>query len=82
MNASYSVYEYLPEIFITFVVLLWILHFKRRYLNLPPGPNGVPIIGFIPFINDQTIHHDLMLMSDQYKSKIIHLRLGFDDVIV
>lgn len=70
------------ETLLIILVTAWIIKKKLRHINLPPGPKGIPILGYLPFINEQTIHQDLMDMSEKYQSKLIHMKLGFDDVVM
>ena len=74
--------NHIPEIAVTLFFIFWLLQRKRQRLNLPPGPGGVPFLGYFPFVNSQTIHHDFIAMGKKYGSKIIHFKLGFDHVVV
>ena len=74
--------NHISEIVVTLFFIFWLLQRKRQRLNLPPGPGGVPFLGYFPFVNSQTIHHDFIAMGKKYGSKIIHFKLGFDHVVV
>ena len=49
------------------IVLLTILWYKLNKVesNLPPGPRGLPIVGFLPFLR-ANLHHQLTELSQQY----------------
>lgn len=53
---------------------------KRNENPLPPGPTGVPILGYLPFIR-KPYHIVFKELSEQY-GPIIRVRLGFKDVVV
>ena len=55
--------------------LLWIQ--KRKWSRLPPGPFGLPIVGYIPFLSRKSFL-DFIRISKIYKSNIISMRLGSD----
>jgi len=57
---------FVPATIIFYYVLGWI---KRKQLNLPPGPMGLPIVGYIPFLSYYA-HEDIYEMSKKY-GKII-----------
>lgn len=54
--------------------------FNRKSLRLPPGPKPRPIIGNLPHMGPMP-HHSLAALARTY-GPIMHLRLGFVDVIV
>ena len=71
------------EFLISVSVILWLVYqfssSKPKY-NLPPSGsilNHIPIVGYMPFINLQTIHEDVIP-----KGPIVRYRLGPDDVIL
>lgn len=53
---------------------------KRKEKPLPPGPTGVPILGYLPFIR-KPFHIAFKELSEQY-GPIIRLRLGGKEVVV
>ena len=50
---------------------------RQKWSKLPPGPLGLPILGYIPFISLYS-HRDFVRLSKYYKSNIISVRLGSD----
>jgi cytochrome P450 len=59
------------------IILLSIYYFWRRYnemKRLPPGPWGLPIVGYLPFI-DQNQYRMPMQMGNKY-GPIFSLQLG------
>ncbi|KAL7601067.1 flavonoid 3'-monooxygenase [Lactuca sativa] len=66
---------------ITIVVVHALLNMcTRRRNRLPPGPTPWPIVGNLPHLG-KTPHHSLAALVTQY-GPLIHLRLGFVDVVV
>lgn len=51
-----------------------------RKLPLPPGPRGVPILGFLPFLNSE-FHITLTKLSDKF-GPIYQIYLGRKRVVV
>ncbi|KAH6937189.1 hypothetical protein HPB50_025835 [Hyalomma asiaticum] len=72
--------------FITIAVALWITRAfvgktaKQKEKRLPPGPRGVPILGYLPFIW-KPFHVVFNDLSKKYGA-VIRLRLGCRDVVV
>ena len=76
------------EIVTAFVVTNWrliiVLSFVLRYFisretrNVPPGPTGVPILGYIPFLSDYS-HLDLIKLGKKYGNifRLVHCRVEF-----
>ncbi|KAI3825627.1 hypothetical protein L1987_07143 [Smallanthus sonchifolius] len=66
---------------ITALVLYLLLNLRTRHPNrLPPGPTPWPIVGNLPHLG--TIpHHSLAALAAKY-GPLMHLRLGFVDVVV
>ncbi|KAL4566476.1 hypothetical protein LXL04_030591 [Taraxacum kok-saghyz] len=67
---------------VTGVVLLYILlNLRTRKSNrLPPGPTPWPIVGNLPHLGAMP-HHSLAALATRY-GPLMHLRLGFVDVVV
>ncbi|XP_015084943.1 ferruginol synthase-like [Solanum pennellii] len=49
---------------IVFLTILW-YKLNKEESNLPPGPRGLPIVGFLPFLR-ANLHHQLTELSQQY----------------
>lgn len=67
----------------TIVVLLARLYFLKgpeHLRNLPPGPRGVPILGFLPFLNSE-FHLTLTKLSEKF-GPIYQIYLGRKRVVV
>nr|QLI62174.1 cytochrome P450 25 [Streltzoviella insularis] len=50
----------------TFVVGFWIFKKMKEWQNLPPGPWGLPFVGYLPFIDKHEPHLTLTQLSKQY----------------
>ena len=50
---------------------------KRR--RLPPGPTGLPLLGYLPFMSRN--HTDTLMQLFSRYGKIFSLRLGLTDVV-
>ncbi|KAG5593005.1 hypothetical protein H5410_043519 [Solanum commersonii] len=49
---------------IVFLTILW-YKLNKEESRLPPGPHGLPIVGFLPFLR-ANLHHQLTELSQQY----------------
>ncbi|XP_054779531.1 trimethyltridecatetraene synthase-like [Prosopis cineraria] len=68
-------------IFIPFLTfLLFFRRFRRHRYNLPPGPKPWPIIGNLNLIGPIP-HHSFYELTQKY-GPIMHLKLGFKDIII
>ncbi|XP_021287063.1 flavonoid 3'-monooxygenase [Herrania umbratica] len=75
--ASFLVYSILSLVFLYFIFATLR---KRHRLPLPPGPKPWPIIGNLPHMGPVP-HHSLAALAKVY-GPLMHLRLGFVDVVV
>lgn len=69
-------------IILTFVFLTIIAHYlneRQRKKGMPPGPVGLPLVGYIPFMPSD--YGDKLLSLRQKYGKIFTLTLGSADVV-
>ncbi|CAA7026975.1 unnamed protein product [Microthlaspi erraticum] len=71
---------FLTILLATFLFIVLFLFSFRRNNRLPPGPNPWPIVGNLPHMGLKP-HQTLAAMVTTY-GPILHLRLGFVDVVV
>ncbi|GBO01004.1 hypothetical protein AVEN_156456-1, partial [Araneus ventricosus] len=64
-------------LFLTYAVILLIRDAKSNY---PPGPMGLPFIGYLPFLSED-VHLDLIQLGKKY-GDVFSIRLGFQNVVV
>ena len=74
-----------------FITIFWLIlcdHFvlqplldDRRRKGLPPGPIGLPLLGYLPFLASDHRKHQLQQLFQEY-GKIVSLRLGCQDVVL
>ncbi|KAF2368166.1 Cytochrome P450 [Trinorchestia longiramus] len=72
-----------PLVFMTIlVVLISILqHFFRKPKNFPPGPWGLPVVGYALFVNKTKIYETFEHLQARYGS-VVSLRLGLNRAVV
>ncbi|KAL4714022.1 hypothetical protein ACJJTC_008376 [Scirpophaga incertulas] len=51
---------------VTFVMGFWLMKKINEWRNLPPGPWGIPILGYLPFIDRHQPHLTLTQLSKTY----------------
>ncbi|XP_069156797.1 cytochrome P450 306a1 [Procambarus clarkii] len=57
---------------------LWAL---RAFINLPPGPWGLPVVGYLPWLNPRTPHLTMVRLVERY-GRLFSLRMGGVLVVV
>lgn len=74
--STYTTYFLLQMFYvvITVIVLIGIYHILKKR-NLPNGPWGLPILGYLPFLNPKAPHETLTHLSRKY-GNIFGLYLG------
>nr|XP_043635428.1 flavonoid 3'-monooxygenase-like [Erigeron canadensis] len=63
---------------VLYVLVNLLAHNPNR---LPPGPTPWPIVGNLPHLKGTIPHHTLAALATKY-GPLVHLRLGFVDVVV
>ena len=60
-------------------VVLYLINWYRRPKHLPPGPRGLPVVGYLPFLGkrpEKTAYN----LSEKY-GKIMTIRMGTEDAV-
>jgi hypothetical protein len=74
-----TVHSFYNDALITGTLLL-ILFFpvfdfpQRKPLKLPPGPSGVPVLGYLPFLGENP-HQEMAKLARKY-GPLVHIQLG------
>lgn len=51
---------------VTFVLGYWIFKKIKEWKNLPPGPWGLPVVGYLPFVDREHPHLTLTKLAKQF----------------
>ncbi|KAG0587474.1 hypothetical protein KC19_2G166900 [Ceratodon purpureus] len=62
------------------VALLILASGSRRPLRLPPGPRGIPVLGYLPFLTEMP-HKHMAELAQKY-GPLVHFRLGATPAII
>ncbi|XP_040068815.1 cytochrome P450 2F3 [Ixodes scapularis] len=65
---------------LTFVVLLWLRQKFGKKQTLPPGPRGLPLLGYLPFL-EKNLHVKLRDLSREY-GPVFGLKVGAANIVV
>ncbi|XP_054723706.1 vitamin D 25-hydroxylase-like [Uloborus diversus] len=74
-------YSWIGSIIVIFVSVILVTHFRRsKYKNFPPGPIGLPILGYLPFLGSEPFRtlHELRRKN----GNVFSLYLGQTYVVV
>ncbi|PRD29383.1 UNVERIFIED_CONTAM: Cyp18a1 [Trichonephila clavipes] len=72
--------QILIGICVCFIVYLIGRLIKRITSNFPPGPTGLPILGYLPFLSED-IHLDLIELGKKY-GDVFSLPLGSQNFVI
>ena len=61
------------------VVSLYLVYWYRRPYKFPPGPRGLPLVGYLPFLSTK-IQSDALKLREKY-GPILSVRMGPKDVV-
>ncbi|GFY37620.1 cytochrome P450 2J2 [Trichonephila inaurata madagascariensis] len=80
LELSLFQYQILVGICAFFVAYLIGNLINRLRSNFPPGPIGLPIVGYLPFLS-KNIHLDLIELGKKY-GDIFSVRLGSENIVI
>lgn len=63
------------------ILVLSILRSSMRPANFPPGPLGLPIVGYLPFLDSRNVGRSFRLLSERYGS-IFSIMVGTKPLVV
>ncbi|XP_014480546.1 PREDICTED: cytochrome P450 18a1 [Dinoponera quadriceps] len=68
-------------VFLTVLLIVKHVQWLKYIRDLPPGPWGLPITGYLPFLKRQDVHLQFCELAKKYGS-IFSLRLGTQNLVV
>lgn len=62
------------------IFLLYLIYWYQRPHNFPPGPRGIPLVGYLPFLSKKA-ESDIYKLSKKY-GPVMSVRMGATDLVV
>lgn len=79
-ETSRNILSTLVPLFVIFWFICFVKKQNKEKPPLPPGPRGLPLVGYLPFLGSN-LHHSFKELASLY-GPIFKLRLGTKDCIV
>ncbi|XP_068154423.1 cytochrome P450 306a1 [Drosophila tropicalis] len=66
------------------ILIMWICEHQHDNIlgKRPPGPWGIPLLGYLPFLNAKQPHKSLQKLAEYYENGIFQLRMGGIQTVV
>ena len=78
-KVNYFLVDFSWIIGIISVLSLYLVYWYRRPYKFPPGPRGLPFVGYLPFLSTK-IQCDVLKLREKY-GPILSVRMGLKDVV-
>ena len=62
----------------TAVVILYLIYWYQRPSKFPPGPRGIPVLGYLPAY--KSLEPTVYKLSKKF-GRIMSVRIGADDIV-
>lgn len=62
-----------------FVLFLYVVHWYQRPHKFPPGPRGLPFLGYLPFLSERS-ECDVYKLSEKY-GPVMSVRMGPSETV-
>ena len=72
--------DYIWQIGTISAILLYLVYWHQRPKRLPPGPRGLPIVGYLPFLGERP-EKVVYNLTKKY-GKILTVRMGTEDTVI
>ncbi|CAL1296855.1 unnamed protein product [Larinioides sclopetarius] len=73
-------YEIVLGLCTSFLIYIVVVGIKKARSNVPPGPLGLPLVGYLPFLTEN-MYLDFIKLGMKY-GDVFRIRLGSQDIVV